>query len=98
MAVKFDFSDVGKFFQKGEDEVRSVEGESGKDAVEYAIKNGSYQDRTGVLRKSNGFEVDNEGLILKNEAEYASFVEAKGFKVLSDAALEAERLLKERIK
>ena len=32
---------------------------------------------------------------LKNEAEYASFVESKGFDVLSSAALYAEKRLKE---
>ena len=42
------------------------------------------------------YEVDETGLTLKNETEYASFVEAKGFEVLSGAVLEAERLLKEK--
>ena len=97
MAVKFDFSDVDEFFRKGEEEVKAVEREAGKDVVEHAVRNGSYQDRTGRLRKSNGFDVNDEGLTLKNETEYAPFVEAKGFEVLSGAALEAERLLKERI-
>ena len=31
-----------------------------------------------------------------NETEYASYVEAKGFEVLSGAALEAEKRLKEK--
>ena len=34
-------------------------------------------------------------MTLKNEAEYASFVESKGFDVLSSAALYAEKRLKE---
>lgn len=55
-----------------------------------------YQDRTGTLRQSNEYEVDETGLTLKNETEYASYVEAKEFDVLSGAALEAERILKEK--
>ena len=41
-------------------------------------------------------KVDETGLTLKNETEYASYVEAKGFEVLSGAALEAEKRLKEK--
>ena len=40
-------------------------------------------------------DVDKDGLTLKNEAEYASFVESKGYDVLSGAALHAEKRLKE---
>jgi hypothetical protein len=47
------------------------------------------------LRTSNDYDVDKDGLTLKNEAEYASFVESKGYDVLSSAALFAEKRLKE---
>ena len=39
-----------------------------------------------------------DGLELRNEAEYASFVESKGYEVLTGAALFAEKRLKEEIK
>ena len=56
----------------------------------------SYDDTYGyTLRTSNNYDVDKDGLTLKNEAEYASFVESKGFDVLSGAALYAEKRLKE---
>jgi hypothetical protein len=97
MDVTFDFSDVDHFFQEGKEEIKSIEKEVGAEAVQHAIGHGNYQDRTGRLRKSNSYEVDDEGLGLKNDAEYASFVESKGFDVLSDAVLEAEKRLKERI-
>ena len=45
--------------------------------------------------ESNDYDVDKDGLTLKNEAEYASFVESKGYDVLSGAALHAEKRLKE---
>jgi hypothetical protein len=97
MDVKFDFSDVKSFLQDGESEVREVEREVGALAVEYAVENGSYQNRTGLLRKSNIANVTDEGLELRNTAFYASFVESKGFDVLKNAALEAEILLREKV-
>ena len=101
--VDFDFSDVDSFFDKGESEVKEVEEKVGKEAVEHAVQHGSYQDRTGTLRKSNKYLVSDEGLELKNDAaspkgyNYASNVESKGYEVLSGAALFAEKRLKEEI-
>lgn len=96
--MRFDFSDVDRFFQDGKDEVKAVEREEGENAVQHAIKSGNYQDRTGRLRKSNRSNVTDEGVELINSAEYASFVESKGYEVLSGAALELEERLKERIR
>lgn len=102
--VDFDFSDVDSFFEQGENEVKEVEEKVGKEAVEYAVQHGSYQNRTGTLRKSNKYSVSDEGLELKNDAKspegynYASNVESKGYEVLSGAALFAEKRLKEEIK
>ena len=104
MDVKFDFSDVDSFFEQGYAEVKAVEEKVGKEAVDYAVKNGSYRNRTGTLRKSNKYSVTDEGLELKNDAAspkgytYASNVESKGYEVLSGAALFAEKRLKEEIK
>lgn len=95
MGVEFDFSDVEAFFQQGESEVVAKVSEIGEESVQYAKDNGTYKDRTGTLRQSNDSEADITGLMLKNEAEYASFVEAKGFEVLSSAALFAEKRLKD---
>lgn len=96
MAVNFDFSDVDDAFDQFDQELKDTMTEVGEEAVQYAKDNGDYQDQTGTLRRSNEYEVQEDGLLLKNEAEYASYVEAKGYEVLSGAALEAERLLKER--
>ena len=101
--VDFDLSDVDGFFEQGESEVKKVEDKVGKEAVEYAVQHGSYQNRTGTLRKSNKYSVSDEGLELKNDAKspegynYASNVESKGYEVLSGAALFAERRLREEI-
>lgn len=95
MAVNFDFSDVDDAFDQFDQELKDTMTEVGEEAVQYAKDNGDYQDQTGTLRRSNEYEVQEDGLLLKNEAEYASYVEAK-YEVLSGAALEAERLLKER--
>ena len=67
----------------------------GDEAVKYAEEHGDYQDHTLTLRTSNDYDVNKDGLTLKNEAEYASFVESKGYDVLSSAALYAEKRLKE---
>ncbi|WP_071146681.1 hypothetical protein [Bacteroides ihuae] len=95
MDVGFDFSDVDSFFQEEEARVLAKEHEIGEEAVQYAKEHGNYKDHTGHLRASNDYEVDKEGLTLKNEAEYASFVESKKFDVLSSTALHAEKRLKE---
>lgn len=98
MAVKFDFSDVDSFFEQGYAEVKAVEEKVGKEAVDYAVKNGNYQNRTETLRKSNKYSVEDDGLVIRNDAEYASHVESKGYEVLTGAAIYAEKRLKEEIK
>ena len=93
--VLSDFSDVYSWFDEETARVLEKEREIGVEAVEYAKDNGNYQDHTGLLRKSNDFEVDKQGLLLKNETEYASYVESKKYDVLSGTALFAEKKLKE---
>lgn len=96
MAVDFDFSDVEDVFDQFNQELKETMTDAGEMAVQYAKDHGDYQDQTGNLRRSNEYEVVEDGLILKNEAEYASYVEAKEFDVLGGAALEAEKFLKEK--
>jgi len=95
MDIDFDFSDVEEFFDTAKKEVVANEKLIGDEAVQYAIENGSYKNRTGHLRASNYSNADEEGLGIGNSAEYASFVESKGFDVVSGAALYAEKQLKE---
>lgn len=97
MDVDFDFSDVDDFFDEGEWEVEKKMIDVADEAVKYAEEHGDYQDHTLTLRTSNDYDVDKDGLTLKNEAEYASFVESKGFDVLSSAALYAEKRLKKNL-
>lgn len=97
MGVEFDFSDVDEFFREGMWEVQKEMIDVGEKAVRYAEENGSYQDHTLTLRTSNDYDVDEDGLTLTNSAEYASYVEAKGYEVLSGAALYAESELKKRL-
>ena len=95
MGVEADFFDVEQFFKDGEWEVEKAMIDVGDESVKYAEEHGTYQDHTLNLRTSNKFDVDKDGLTLENTAEYASYVEAKGFDVLSGAALHAEKELKE---
>ncbi len=95
MDVDFDFSDVDSWIDDEKSRVLTKEREIADESVQYAKDNGDYQNRTGVLRASNEGEVDEEGILLKNEAEYASYVESKGYDVLSGAALHAEKRAKE---
>lgn len=101
MDVDFDFSNVDSFFEEGEWEVEKNMIDVGDEAVKYAEEHGDYQDHTLTLRTSNKYDVDKDGLTLYNDAtapngyQYASSVEAKGYEVLSGAALYAEKRLKE---
>lgn len=95
MVIDSDFSDVDKFFDDGEWEVEKTMIDVGDDSVKDAKANHTYQNRTGNLEASNGYDVDKDGLTLENTADYASYVEAKGFDVLSGSALRAEKKLKE---
>ena len=93
--IDLDFSDVERFLENEQWAVQKKMIDIGEDAVRYAEEHGNYQDHTLKLRTSNKCDVDDEGLILENEAEYASFVESKEFDVLSGAALYAEKKLKD---
>ena len=95
MVIDSDFSDVDKFFDDGEWEVEKTMIDVGDDSVKDAKANHTYQNRTGNLEASTGYDVDKDGLTLENTADYASYVEAKGFDVLSGSALRAEKKLKE---
>nr|DAK18162.1 MAG TPA: hypothetical protein [Caudoviricetes sp.] len=95
MVIDSDFSDVDQFFDDVEWEVQKGMIDVGDASVKDAEENGTYQDHTLTLRTSNTFDVDKDGLTLENTAPYASYVEAKGFVVLSDPALRAESKLKE---
>ena len=96
MDITANFSDVDNAFGDLYEEMRHEMDEAGKAAVAYAEENGNYENKTGRLRASNSYEVEPDGLVLRNDTEYASYVEAKGFDVLSGAALEAERILRSK--
>lgn len=97
MDVSYDFSDVNAFLQEAEDSIDDVLRKVGSEAVTYAKQHGSYQNRTGNLRRSNKYEVHQGELTLINDADYASNVEQRGYDVLSGAALFAEKRLKEEL-
>ena len=71
-----------------EQEVQQTLDKIGQEVIASAIKNGNYKDRTGRLRRSNTYSVENGELILRNDAEYATQVEAKGYDVLSGSVEE----------
>lgn len=95
MVIDSDFSDVDQFFDDVKWEVQKGMIDVGDAAVKDAKENHTYQNRTRNLEKSNTYDVDKDGLTLENTADYASYVEAKGFVVLGDPALRAEKKLKE---
>lgn len=102
MKISADFADVEAFFADGRRGVEQIMSEVGESAVDYAKQHGDYKDRSGNLRRSNKFKVEDDSLILYNDAHsvtgelYAAKIEAKGHDVLSGAALFAEKELKER--
>ena len=95
MDIDFDLSDIDEAMDNFESELNKELDNIGKESIQYAISNGNYQDRTGELRKSNTYEVQKDGLLLENSKEYASYVESKGFEVLTGAALFAQNKVDE---
>lgn len=95
MDVTYDFSDIASFINEAENEIEDKLERVGEEAVAYAKEHGSYQNRTGNLRRSNKYKVDEDGLTLYNDADYAADVEKRGYEVLSGAVLFAEKRLKE---
>lgn len=85
--------EVSRFLQDGMQEVYDAMDEAGRKAVEYNIENGDYRNRTGHLRASNYYKVSEDGLEIGNSAEYAGYVESKGYMVCSGGVLLAYRLL-----
>lgn len=68
-------------------EVRAYLEDLGQRSVNYAKEHGSYKDVTGHLRASNKYEATDTVLTVENTAEYASYVEARGYDVISGAKL-----------
>ncbi|MCD8265988.1 MAG: HK97 gp10 family phage protein [Prevotellaceae bacterium] len=97
MTLRVDMSDVPGFFEKGFGEVVGREEKVGQEGVGYAKENGTYQDRTGTLRRSSRVEAGRDGVTLVNDAPYASFVESKGYDVLSGAALHVRKRMEEEV-
>ncbi len=95
LTLRVDMSDVPGFFDKGYGDVVEREEKVGREGVEYAKENGTYRDRTGTLRRSSRFEAGRDGLTMVNDAPYASFVESKGYDVLSGAALHVRKRMEE---
>lgn len=105
MVIKIETDDFLAEFDAQEAELRreiaSQMQSDGQAGVDYAVKHGSYKNRTGKLRKSNTSLVSDNGqtidLAMENTAEYASHVEAKGYDVLSGGFLETKKRLEAKL-
>lgn len=97
MDVTYDLTDVLEALKQADVKIDNALARVGQEAVDYAKEHGSYKNRTGNLRRSNKYRVDDSGLTVYNDAPYASDVEQKGYDVLSGAALFAEKRLKEEL-
>ena len=75
-------SDVERFLSEGRREVGEYLQDLGDRAAEQNRRDGDYTDRTGNLRASNFADGNEEGMVLGNTAEYASYVESKGYNVI----------------
>lgn len=94
--VGYDMNDALGIIDAIKRNVEEQMGEVGELAVQHAVENGNYQNRTGNLRASNRYSVNGNRLRIENTAPYASNVESKGFDVCSGAALFAEKELRHR--
>lgn len=84
------FLDIEKEIR--EDVYRRMEA-AGEAADEYNVENGDYRNRTGHLRASNFHRVEEDSLVVGNSADYAEYVESRGYMVCSGGALLAEQML-----
>lgn len=84
---------VDKAFEDFQKELHNELTKAGEAAVRVNRENGNYRDRTGHLRASNYYEVEEDGLEIGNDADYAANVEARGYMVCSEGALLAEQML-----
>lgn len=85
--------EIARFFEEGMQEVKREMERVGEIAVQHNIENGDYKNRTGNLRRSNYYRVEESGLEIGNSADYAADVEARGYMVCSEGALLAEQML-----
>ena len=85
--------EIQEFLDDVKQEIHDRMVEAGEAAVAWNVANGDYRDRTGNLRRSNYYEVSEEGLTIGNSADYAGYVESKGYMVCTEGALLAERIL-----
>lgn len=97
MVIDSDFSDVDQFFDDLDWEVQKGMIDVGDAAVKDAEESGTYQDHTLTLRTSNTFDVDKDELTLENTADYASYVEAKGFEVFKRFSIESRKETKRNV-
>lgn len=74
-------------------QVKSEFDRVGAEAVEIAKSSTAYKDRTGNLRSCNEYEADEDHLVIRNTADYASHVEARTGNVTADAVLYAKNAL-----
>lgn len=86
-------AEIARFLEEGMRDVMDSMRKAGEQAVAYNVANGDYRNRTWNLRRSNFYEVAEDGLIVGNSADYAGDVEARGYMVCTGGALLAERML-----
>ena len=93
---KFNFRDVRSAMARFNRQVRQHVEEVGQEAVDYAVEHGDYHDVTGETRASNHYTVNaDNSLTLYNDCDHAAALEANGRDVIGNAALFAERRLKD---
>jgi hypothetical protein len=85
--------EIQEFLDEIRREVHDRMVEAGEAGVEFNVANGDYKDHTYNLRRSNYYEVREDGLVIGNSADYADYVESKGYMVCTGGALLAERIL-----
>ena len=83
--TRMDISDILAEIGDAPKKVESIFETMGNDAVGYAREHGSYKDRTGDLRRNTHYQKDRNHLRVENDMFYASFVEHRGYDVLTGA-------------
>ena len=105
MKVDANFSGLDEFLAEAEDEIKQGMIEVAHEGVDFAKTHGEYKNHThNLIPSESGHQKAKEktenlllygkrpknGIILADGMEYASFVESKGYDVLSGGAIHAE--------
>lgn len=88
---------IDDFFAQGMEEVDNYLDRLGTEAVETNKQQGNYRDKTGNLRRSNYYKVEQHELTIGNKASYASDISNRGYDVIDSGIQHIRKELEDKL-